>query len=1106
MNGLGDKAKEVAIEHVKQKAARDILNGIKEWRSNRISTAKKRWLFELIQNAADTAKARQNNTLKIEIKETDSSITFKHNGGYFTLDEISAVIYGGSTKPYAPESEYIGRFGTGFLVTHITSRRVKITGYVKENAGQTYKFKMNINREGNEEKNISQSIEECFQQLNESTPYPNEVELYTEFTYDLNDDLGRDATKTGIEELKKNLPFLLAFNDIVQEIVINGERFGKRIENTSKENNIQFIRIEGDHSNFPIVIKKDANHEIVVAIAIKDNEVIGLEKLPKIYVGMPLIETAEYMKIPFVMSSINFEPTKERDALSSENEINKELLSRAFELYKELIKEFSKLENIKGLFRTVDIQLISDEWTSQNPLWRIFNENITKVFTQIIGEIPLIETFEGKKEIKNTKFLTYGDIDKLEDNLKFEVFAKFYSLANQINKNIPMDYEINNWVEIAEKLNKIDVFSDLISLYSIENMRNELVNFVEKDKTYPTFENFAKNFSIKDPKRFLQSLFEMFDELYQKGIISNSFIDSLLLDQAGIIGKLTRDGGQLHIDDSVPEDLKNILHMIGLKIRNELLDKDFAKYKIVTDYVRDKMNTDGALDKVIKDKALRPTEDMLKKDAWDERIGGWVNLFRWCVQNKKLTIGFPVITKDKKVQDLQRVDDETHIIPFKYMGIEEKYEDIYPDNRIIHRKYFEIENPEEILDSLGNYRTFVRKLPIYKNTLTLGYNKLESILNEKSAISKVDHKIETNQAIISILPFWSDVVGKISEYQERGKLLFEFVVNYLINHDGSWKEKASVNCSCKDKSHEIIPAHWLASLKSDVWVPYKTVENNEEKIVRREAGKDSIENLFTPEEIKELIKSNPDNITTLLPHFGFDELDLKITLHSIEKDKPEQNIREELSKLVGLTDVLEYVPNLPDIAARNPDAFKEAMEKLRESLESEATKDENKRIGENVEKIIAKILRDKGFTVKPIYRGGDLEIWPEEEGWDGGLIEIESYLLEVKFTSGGRVHLSKPQSEMARSKEGNYLILIVENVGNLRKRLKEMDENSISDDIITDVEKNSKVVEDIYTKLGAFPSPDEIEPDIHGYWVKRKLWKDKNDVIKWLKQEFGDSV
>ncbi|GAH34051.1 unnamed protein product, partial [marine sediment metagenome] len=79
--GLGDKAKKVAIEHVKQKAARDILNGINEWRKNRISTAKRRWIFELIQNAVDTAKARKNASSKVEIAEKQDTITFKHNGG-----------------------------------------------------------------------------------------------------------------------------------------------------------------------------------------------------------------------------------------------------------------------------------------------------------------------------------------------------------------------------------------------------------------------------------------------------------------------------------------------------------------------------------------------------------------------------------------------------------------------------------------------------------------------------------------------------------------------------------------------------------------------------------------------------------------------------------------------------------------------------------------------------------------------------------------------------------------------------------------------------------------------------------------------------------------
>lgn len=50
--------------------------------------------------------------------------------------------------------------------------------------------------------------------------------------------------------------------------------------------------------------------------------------------------------------------------------------------------------------------------------------------------------------------------------------------------------------------------------------------------------------------------------------------------------------------------------------------------------------------------------------------------------------------------------------------------------------------------------------------------------------------------------------------------------------------------------------------------------------------------------------------------------------------------------------------------------------------------------------------------------------------------------------------------------------------------------------------KNSYIVEDIYQKLGSFPNLDEIEPDIHGYWVKRKLWGNKPDVLKWINYKF----
>ena len=174
---LGEIVKERAIEVVKRNAARDIITGIREWRENKVQVAKKRWIYELIQNAIDVAKARRNTNLRIEIFKDGNSIIFRHNGGFFTLDEIGAIIYGGSTKPYSQESEYIGRFGTGFLVTHILSRLVKIEGYIfNDEDNKIYSFKIELNRDSNDDNELARDIDRCFEQLNKATPISSKKE------------------------------------------------------------------------------------------------------------------------------------------------------------------------------------------------------------------------------------------------------------------------------------------------------------------------------------------------------------------------------------------------------------------------------------------------------------------------------------------------------------------------------------------------------------------------------------------------------------------------------------------------------------------------------------------------------------------------------------------------------------------------------------------------------------------------------------------------------------------------------------------------------------------------------------------------------------------
>jgi hypothetical protein len=175
--------------------------------------------------------------------------------------------------------------------------------------------------------------------------------------------------------------------------------------------------------------------------------------------------------------------------------------------------------------------------------------------------------------------------------------------------------------------------------------------------------------------------------------------------------------------------------------------------------------------------------------------------------------------------------------------------------------------------------------------------------------------------------------------------------------------------------------------------------------------------------------------------------------------------------------------------------------KERETRDLEET---NRKIGENVERVIQKIIHNKGLNVINIHKGGDLKFWPEEEkGCDCFQMKISSnlvYTMEVKFTIGSKVHLTRHQSETAREQKSQYIVLVVNGDWGLREQLNvALDEDSISKDLIID---NSYVVKKLSEKLGELPNPNEIEPDIHGYWLKKALWGNQENIVTWLDNEF----
>src|SRR6266481_5628201 len=121
----------------------------------RSPTTSRRWVWELIQNAKDVnidGKVRVR--VEADLDGSDAHITFKHNGGAFSAENIRFLIEQVSSKDRTNDSDgrptTTGRFGTGFLTTHLLSDRVLVRGVAAGKGFAPRKFKLSLDRSGAE--------------------------------------------------------------------------------------------------------------------------------------------------------------------------------------------------------------------------------------------------------------------------------------------------------------------------------------------------------------------------------------------------------------------------------------------------------------------------------------------------------------------------------------------------------------------------------------------------------------------------------------------------------------------------------------------------------------------------------------------------------------------------------------------------------------------------------------------------------------------------------------------------------------------------------------------------------------------------------------------
>ncbi|NVN97647.1 hypothetical protein HXX01_05510, partial [Candidatus Nomurabacteria bacterium] len=300
--------------------------------------SRRRWIWELMQNAKDVKNKYGKVTINIELN--DQEFAFTHNGDPFSINNITCLIQQVSSKPSdSSQTEITGKFGTGFIATHLLSDVITVKGVVKEEGETPKRFNLKLDRSGETSEELMPVIGES---LNEISQIDNDDLFPIDPNYEEKreeDDLDNvfsypifEANKTtaidAIEDLLKTLPLTMAFNDKIKKVSINNAikntHYTYLCETKKKDNGISHahISIIDEHNKIEkehfYIIKSQDEPNFDLAIKVdgfaKPTLIANEDSSPFLYRDFPLIGSNKFY-FPFILNGKSLNPTDRRDGI-----------------------------------------------------------------------------------------------------------------------------------------------------------------------------------------------------------------------------------------------------------------------------------------------------------------------------------------------------------------------------------------------------------------------------------------------------------------------------------------------------------------------------------------------------------------------------------------------------------------------------------------------------------------------------------------------------------------------------------------------------------------------------------------------------------------------
>ena len=294
------------------------------------SASAKRWVWELLQNAKDVPNRFGKVSVEIELVSQDT-LKFRHNGDTFTTKNITGLVQQVSSKDSQNLEGQTGKFGTGFICTHLLSDIIDVEGVVTY-MNVNRRFSITLDRSGYRSEDLLPRIESTLEDLRHIETAYQVVENYeatrteqsfdTVFTYHLTTEEKLKSAIAGLDDLINTLPITL----VTQSKKIKQVRVINRIKGTNVVYTCNSESL-GDNVCLSKVVIEDVTKTYLsyitedVALTTEVNENNGTYEIvkrdgkqPVLYRDFPLIGSEKFY-FPYTLNGFDFNPTERRNGL-----------------------------------------------------------------------------------------------------------------------------------------------------------------------------------------------------------------------------------------------------------------------------------------------------------------------------------------------------------------------------------------------------------------------------------------------------------------------------------------------------------------------------------------------------------------------------------------------------------------------------------------------------------------------------------------------------------------------------------------------------------------------------------------------------------------------